>query len=280
MAVDAPPVAGVRSLHDQAKVSFREVPFHVDVDRMMRGLSRLCATLSILLGALALAGSAATQPRPAEGARAVVEFFTSQGCSSCPPADATVGKLARRPGIVALSLPVDYWDYLGWKDTLAQASFSARQRGYAHGRGDRKVYTPQAIVNGERALVGSDLPEIERALEEDALPLRVTVAERGADAVITVEGSAPRSSADLFVLPVFKSRTVEIERGENRGRTITYVNVVHAITRIGEWTGAPMQIEVPLAEAREGADGFVVLVQAMRGRKPGVILGAAKSAGL
>src|SRR3954471_5917931 len=104
--------------------------------------------------------------RPAEAdPRAVVELFTSQGCSSCPPADKIIGALARDPSIIALSMPIDYWDYLGWKDTLADSRFSARQKAYSLMRGDRDVYTPQAVVNGEAHVLGSDRSEIERAIE-------------------------------------------------------------------------------------------------------------------
>src|ERR1700750_2083727 len=88
--------------------------------------------------------------------RAVVELFTSQGCSSCPPADKIIGELAKDPSVIALSMPIDYWDYLGWKDTLADSRFSARQKAYSHMRGDRDVYTPQVIVNGSTHGIGSD----------------------------------------------------------------------------------------------------------------------------
>src|SRR5437868_13189285 len=104
--------------------------------------------------------------RPAHAdPRAVVELFTSQGCSSCPPADKIIGELAKDPSVIALSMPIDYWDYLGWKDTLADARFSARQKAYSHARGDRDVYTPQAIINGSIHVIGSDRAGIEGAIE-------------------------------------------------------------------------------------------------------------------
>jgi len=103
--------------------------------------------------------------RPAHAdPRAVVELFTSQGCSSCPPADKIIGELAKDPSVIALSLPIDYWDYLGWKDTLADSRFSARQRAYSQVRGDRNVYTPQAVVNGSLHVIGSDRDSIEGAI--------------------------------------------------------------------------------------------------------------------
>src|SRR5579864_4014381 len=107
---------------------------------------------------------AIVRPAAAAEPRAVVELFTSQGCSSCPPADKIIGELAKDPSVIALSMPIDYWDYLGWKDTLADARFSARQKAYSRMRGDRDVYTPQAIVNGSAHVVGSDRAGIERAI--------------------------------------------------------------------------------------------------------------------
>ena len=103
--------------------------------------------------------------RPAHAdPRAVVELFTSQGCSSCPPADKIIGELAKDPNVIALSMPIDYWDYLGWKDTLADSRFTARQKSYSHMRGDRDVYTPQVVVNGALHVIGSDRGKIENAI--------------------------------------------------------------------------------------------------------------------
>src|SRR5262249_5492099 len=121
-------------------------------------------TISRWSGALGICAVVAVI-RPAHAdPRAVVELFTSQGCSSCPPADKIIGELAKDPSIIALSLRTDYWDYLGWKDTLADARFTARQKAYSKARGDREVYTPQAVVNGEAHVIGSDLPGIESAI--------------------------------------------------------------------------------------------------------------------
>src|ERR1700730_18933827 len=104
------------------------------------------------------------RPADASEPRAVVELFTSQGCSSCPPADNIIGELSKDPSIIALSMPIDYWDYLGWKDTLADARFSARQKAYSHMRGDRDVYTPQVVVNGSAHVIGVDRSVIEDAI--------------------------------------------------------------------------------------------------------------------
>ena len=231
-------------------------------------------------GILGLTAAAAADP-----ARAVVELFTSQGCSSCPPADAMLVELASRPDVVALTLPVDYWDYLGWKDTLAQPGFTARQRAYAHLRGDRQVYTPQIIVNGTTPTAGSDRAEIDRVIAGEpgkttALPVTITASERDGIVTVEVNGAAEHQATPVWVLPVRKMQTVEISRGENKGRKVTYVNVVRAIVRVGDWRGGTARFEVPLETAQADGDGYVVLLQSAVKNKPGVILGAFKSTGL
>src|ERR1700761_2166335 len=123
---------------------------------------RTCSRWSRALGICAIV--AIIRPAHAADPRAVVELFTSQGCSSCPPADKIIGELAKDPSIIALSMPIDYWDYLGWKDTLADARFTARQKAYSKARGDREVYTPQVVVNGSVHVVGSDRAGIESAI--------------------------------------------------------------------------------------------------------------------
>ena len=126
-----------------------------------RWSSALGVSLGVSLGVCAIV--AIVRPAAAAEPRAVIELFTSQGCSSCPPADKVIGELAKDPSVIALSMPIDYWDYLGWKDTLADSRFSARQKAYSLMRGDRDVYTPQAVVNGEAHVIGSDRGEIGRA---------------------------------------------------------------------------------------------------------------------
>ena len=194
-----------------------------------------------------------------------------------------MGELARRPEIIALSLPVDYWDYLGWKDTLAQPAFTARQRAYASARNDKQVYTPQVVVNGVKPIVGSDRAKIESLIgkwvNNGTLPVSVGVRE--ATSTLTVEigpAADTLSSGEVWLLPVARSREVAIGRGENRGRTITYVNVVRGMVKLGDWSGQPARFEVPMKKARLGdAETYVVLVQTADESKPGAILGAAKA---
>jgi hypothetical protein len=242
---------------------------------MKHRLARLC---------LAAAFAALTVPAIAGGVpRAVIELFTSQGCSSCPPADALLREFAKEANVIAVSLPVTYWDYLGWKDTLAEKAFSKRQRAYAETRGDGQVYTPQVVVNGLRHAVGSDRRSIEAAIAEPskALTVPVTVKATPAGATIDLPGGRPGLAGVLWLMPVTKSYSVAIGRGENTGRNITYTNVVRSIVKIGDWSGAPMSIDVPRDVATPpGTNGFVVLLQIMHDGRPDVILGAAKSAGL
>lgn len=239
--------------------------------------------LARTLGALALTGligPVAASPGP----KAVVELFTSQGCSSCPPADEFVRELASRPDILALTLPVDYWDYLGWKDTLAHPAFTARQRAYASARSDKLVYTPQVVVNGQKPTVGSDRVKIEsliaKSMANGALPVPVGVSETLSAVIVEIGSSANGPPGEVWLLPVAKVREVAIGRGENKGRTITYANVVRGMMKLGDWSGGPARFEAPLSSARSGdADAYVVLVQAADDAKPATILGAAKGPG-
>ncbi len=215
-------------------------------------------------------------------ATCVVELFTSQGCSSCPPADALLASIARRPDVVAVSFPVDYWDFIGWKDTMASGAFAARQKGYAAALGEEHVYTPQAVVDGVVGVVGSDREGIEAAISAGkgrdgavSLPMRLSHAD--GSLVIDVAGG-DGGPADVLALRVVRSKTVHIGRGENAGRVVTYTNVVRAIDKVGDWTGSGATFTVP--EAREEGEGYVILLQTGSIEKPGAILGAAKTAGL
>jgi hypothetical protein len=235
----------------------------------------------------ALAFAAFLQPALADPPRAVVELFTSQGCSSCPPADELLVEFSRQPDIVALSLPVNYWDYLGWKDTLAHVAFTERQKAYAHSRSDRQVFTPQMIVNGKKSSIGSDRAQVEKAIQyttkgRKTLPVSVVINEQNDTVTITVEETSDTTQreAEVWILPVLRSQTVPIERGENRGKTITYANVVRGLNRVGEWRGGSARFEVPLDMARKGGDAYVVLLQGTDAARPGLILGAAKGPGL
>ena len=223
--------------------------------------------------------------RPAHAEpRAVVELFTSQGCSSCPPADKLLGELAKDPSVIALSMPIDYWDYLGWKDTLADARFSARQKAYSQMRGDRDVYTPQVVVNGSAHVIGSDRAGIESAIgatkkADGVMSVPVTMTLAGKQITVSVAASSKGPAAmhgEVWIDSISKAVPISIGRGENRGRELTYYNVVRNLLKVGDWNGSSGSWTVPLENiSREGVDAAVVYVQDGNRDKPGPMLGAA-----
>jgi hypothetical protein len=235
----------------------------------------LLAALGALVASSALGGDVKVP-------RAVVELFTSQGCSSCPAADRLLGELADDPSIIAMSLPIDYWDYLGWKDTLAKPQHSARQRSYAHMRGDREVYTPQVIVNGIAQVQGSDRSAIERAIQHtrskpELLSVPVSLAFNGDRLVATVhDANGAPGQAEIWLCALTKRIPVTIGRGENRGRTINYHNVVRRWVKLGDWNGGTQTRTLSPADFNGGGtDAVAVFVQAGAAEKPGKMLGAA-----
>jgi len=239
-------------------------------------MQRVALPAALAIAALAAVASARADPR------AVVELFTSQGCSSCPPADRLLGELARDPAIVAMSLPIDYWDYLGWKDTLADPRHAARQRGYARVRGDREVYTPQAVINGVAHALGSDGAAIDAAIratraDPSTLGVPVELSIRGDRVDVKIAPVANAAGAgDVWLCELAKTVAVPIGRGENGGRTIVYHNVVRAWLRLGEWNGSEHSFSVPIAEVTErGIDALAVIVQAGTLDRPSRMLGAA-----
>jgi hypothetical protein len=211
--------------------------------------------------------------------KGVVELFTSQGCSSCPAADALLGRLAQRQDVIAISLPVDYWDYLGWKDTLAQAKFTERQKAYARTLGDGMVYTPQAVINGLTHVNGSDAVQIERALDKTskmAFHVPVTISSAEGHLVVDIASAPPGSvgkEATIWLAVVSQNVEVPIKRGENRGRTVTYSNVVRELIPIGMWSGKAMTVRLARHSImQKGAESCAVLLQQ---GKAGPIVGAA-----
>jgi hypothetical protein len=245
-------------------------------------LGSACAAAALAVLAFAGLGGAAPAAPPAPEKKAVVELFTSQGCSSCPPADALLGRLADRPDFVALSFSVDYWDYLGWRDTLASPANSERQRNYAKARGDGRVYTPQMVVDGLIHVNGADeaalkaaVKAAEKRLAEDKVP--ITMHADGDTLVIGV-GAAPEGSdkrAGTVWLAIAKEvEKVAIARGENRGRDISYHHAVRELSPIGMWQGAAMTLRLPLKDLKAvGGDCLFALLQV---EDFGPILGAAE----
>jgi hypothetical protein len=223
------------------------------------------------IGALAFVAAGRRAPDaptpPAQAAAAlhpvVVELFTAQGCSSCPPADAALDQLSQDPNVVAISRPVTYWDSLGWRDTLARPANSALQRAYALRQHKDEVYTPQAVVQGQVALVGGRTGAIRRAIDEAAArpgpALRVET--RAGGRVLALDGAVPRP-AEIRLLALRRRVPVAIGRGENGGRTVDYVNVVVAEEVVGAWRGGPLRLPLAAAHLRvPGADRYAIIVQ-------------------
>lgn len=231
---------------------------------------------ALALALVLLAGPALGQSQP----KVVAELFTSQGCSFCPPADALLNELAKDPQVLALTLAVDYWDYVGWKDTLALHGHSLRQKAYADQRPDKKVFTPQLVVDGVHAAKGSDRAAVQRALmtarSDSDLNVPITVRREGDALEITLARDATlEDGAELWACPVARSQTVSIGRGENGGRSVTYVNVVRGWVRVASWQGDARQFRVPLKDLqREGVDQVAVLLQKGTPATPGRIIGA------
>ena len=240
--------------------------------------------LMIGLAATAPAWASSPEGTPPAAPKAVIELFTSQGCSSCPPADALAGRLAETKDVIVLTLPVDYWDYLGWKDTLAKPKFSARQRGYAQTRGDSAIYTPQVVINGREHVVGSDKNAIDVAINRQVnryhglpVPVRVDLQDDAVIVDVGSSGGAATKGATVWLATLDKRRSVPIKRGENRGHTGTYYNVVESLQPIGMWKGKPERIELPRNEILEADPNksCAVIVQVDQNGLPGAILGAA-----
>ena len=254
----------------------------------MRPPSSVISRRAFVASAAAGAVVAALPVRAAAPPVGVVELFTSQGCSSCPPADVALAAFASEPGILALAYHVDYWDYLGWADTLARAENTDRQRAYARTLGSRSVYTPQAVVNGRVHMNGGDRRAVERAIAAHAasgrgLAVPVSVGVSGDRLSVAVgEGAKPAGLDMLVSITFFRRRSeVEIARGENAGRTFVYANAVIAQQTLGMWDGRRMSIDLPKSKIdRHGADGCAVLLQAAIDGAPGPIAGAADLAGL
>jgi hypothetical protein len=207
---------------------------------------------------------AAIEHARAETRPVVVELFTSQGCSSCPPADAFLAELALKPGVLALGFHVDYWDKLGWKDPLSATGSTERQHQYANWFGRREVYTPQMVVDGKHEFVGSDRHEIDPVI---ALPLATTAAVSFADDRKSVTVGAGNGHGKVLLVRYVLARSNLVSAGENAGRMAKDVNGVTVLKPLGDWTGFALTFAVDPPAANEGV---AILVQADDGN----ILGA------
>lgn len=230
--------------------------------------------------ATALAISVFGSAHAASQKRAVIELFTSQGCSSCPPADKILAEYAQSKDVLALSWHVDYWNYLGWKDTFSKADFTNRQRQYGAAFRQRSIYTPEAVVNGRDHVVGSRRNDLVNLIDT------LAKAGQGVSVPLNVEKSASqvRISADntgdtkstLWLVYYNKSEKVKIKRGENRGETITYHNIVRDVSMLGMAKNGKVDVTLPLdALKMKGHDACALILQASTANGlPGPILGA------
>lgn len=226
----------------------------------------LCVALGMTLA------TAGISTANAEESPVVVELYTSQGCSSCPAADAILSSLADREDVIALALHVDYWDYIGWPDTFAKPGFTKRQKAYARAAGAHTIYTPQMIVQGREQLIGARPGELVESIarEMQGVPPVAIEAEREGDSLrIRAVAQSPMPEGAVVQLVRYRpSETVLIERGENAGRSIDYRNIVTDWTLLGDWDGTgPLDLSVPVT----GTEPSVVILQEPG---PGAILAA------
>ncbi|WP_374659151.1 DUF1223 domain-containing protein [Phenylobacterium sp.] len=228
---------------------------------------RKAALLSLILCATPVAASA----KPP----VVVELFTAQGCASCGEANAYLAKLAQREGVLALTFPVDYWDYLGWSDTFAKPEFTARQKAYVARLELREPYTPQVVVDGHAQAGGLQAEKVDRLMAQAARapadpPDMAFIGQRRVD---VGSGKVPRGGAEVWMVRYDpREQDVVVKKGDNRGQTVQHRNVVREIKRLGPWKGRPTAYRLPQAGEEDlqtavivqGADGGRIIAAALR----------------
>ncbi|MDV4181464.1 thioredoxin family protein [Rhizobium brockwellii] len=228
-----------------------------------------------------IAGVVLSGPLQAEDGtpKGVVELFTAQGCSSCPPADAAFRKLVNQGDVIALAYHVDYWNYLGWADTLSSKENTERQYGYAKTMGRSNVYTPQAIVNGRGHLAGADLNGINSQIdtyssEGNGLTIPISAAMRGDELEIKI--GAGQGKANVVMVYFDKEKTIDVEKGENSGQKISYLHSVTNVETVGMWDGKATSLTLPASVLqRPQLEGCAILLQsATADGDPAAILGA------
>lgn len=228
----------------------------------MQLLKKICLAFAALTPMTFASGAQAAHP-------AVIELFTSQGCSSCPPADRLVGSLADNPDILVLSFHVDYWNYLGWKDPFSSAQFTERQRDYAQFLGGRNVYTPQAVIQGTYDVVGSSAGRLRQALDKaheskDWVDVTLQSSSNGLSIALP---AATLRNATILLVGYDKKASTQVARGENAGENLTHRNSVRALQTLGVWQGESWKKTI----AKPTGDGTAVLIQS---NTSGAIIGA------
>jgi hypothetical protein len=224
----------------------------------------------LLAAFLALAWPLSANAADAPSRATVVELYTSEGCSSCPPAEAQIGKLAKQDGIIALAFHVDYWDSLGWRDRFGLPEAVARQRQYAQALHLASVYTPQLVIDGQRDVVGGGGGIDASSGRKPGVPLELSV--RDNSLVVALGAQAPPAACDVLLLGYLPEAVSKVTRGENAGRELHEFNIVRSVRTLGHWQGEAETFRVPLSALAADATAVVVLVQQ---RDQGPILGAA-----
>ncbi|CAN5375249.1 thioredoxin family protein [soil metagenome] len=239
--------------------------------------------LAALSAALTMGGAAEARGPATAKAPVVVELFTAQGCTACPQANALLGELASKKGVIALTFPVDYWDYLGWADTFARPEYTARQRAYIGKLKLREIYTPEVIVNGRREARGFDRAKVGElvtdALAKRRAPLKAVAVKdaQGRPTRVSVGAGPSTGAAEVWLVRYDPAeRTVKVTTGDNKGKTVVQENVVRELVRLGSWSGAAKRLRVPppakTSDPAESALKSVLLVQCAKG---GPLIGAA-----
>jgi hypothetical protein len=223
---------------------------------------------SIFMSVGVAASAAQSQSRPA-----VVELFTSEGCSSCPPAEAYLGELAQRPDVLALAFHVDYWDDLGWRDRFVIPEATPRQRGYARGLRLSSIYTPQVVIDGTGDFVGSDRARIVKALKDNRSGVPVLISVHEGTIAIDLGAEALDESSDVTLVAFERSAVSAIGRGENSGRTLTEYNIVRAVKPLGHYEGRAQTFQAKVDGLPKEATDVAVIVQAAG---QGAVIGAAR----
>jgi hypothetical protein len=250
----------------------------VKQDGRIGGLLRMRPTHCIGVLALALAlpalggSSSCLAGPPTPAAPVVIELYTSQGCSSCPPADALLGEFAQRQNVVALAFHVDYWDGDGWRDRFSTAAATLRQSRYVDALRLASAFTPQVVIGGRRSFVGSDRQGIAAAVAQGAapgVPVEATVA--GDELVISLTDAGATANRDVELVAYLPQATTQVGRGENSGRSLTEFNIVRDFRRLGAWTGKAGTWRVRLDSLPRDATRVAVLVQEAN---QGAIIGA------
>jgi hypothetical protein len=215
--------------------------------------------LSILAGVAALAAG----PAPALADPVLVELFTSQGCSSCPPADRFLGELAQRKDVIALAYHVDYWDYIGWQDKFARPEHTVRQKDYRDALGLHTIYTPQMVVDGRYDVVGSQRAAVESSIESAAgqAKLPIAIAEIGGKLRVTAPAMEidQAQPASLWLVTYSRRNETEVSKGENAGSILVEYNIVHELRRLADWNGNAIDLELDVSTADKNMGCAVIL---------------------